>query len=113
LTADGSEFQRGRDAGTVAEKLAQHDRHFTAINGSIERLGNEMHQMNLTMQAIRDEARSRDSTTLATAEALKDADDAQRDIAARKWANFQKVFAAAAGLASVITVISIFLTLFH
>lgn len=107
------EFERGRDAGTVAEKLAQHDRHFAAINGSIERLGHEMHQLNLALQALRAEARARDDTAVATAAALKEATETSRDLSERKWARFQKLFAVAAGLAACVTIISVIITLLH
>jgi hypothetical protein len=109
-------FDRGETAGQIAERLAGHDRHFAAINGSLERIANEMHAMSLTQQAlstaltnglrqIADQQTERDRTVLTTAKALKDAEEARRDKTEQSWSPFQRLFAVLGALAAVAAVI--------
>jgi hypothetical protein len=107
------EFERGKDAGEISARLRQHDQHFTEINGSIAKMGSEMHQLNLKLQQVIDDGVNRDKTTMATALALKDEESRRRMAAELKWGRFQKVFAVLAGLAALVTVISVLIALFH
>lgn len=104
------DFQRGKEAGEVMSRLAGHDSHFAAINGSIDRLGDEVHQLNIKIQRFSDAAEAREKTTAATAEALAAADETRRAEAEHKWSGFQRFFAVIACLAAVITIASILYT---
>lgn len=57
-------FQRGREAATVDAKLAEHDRHLNAINGSVERLARSQEEMTRvqTRAVAAQEARDQDAT---------------------------------------------------
>lgn len=62
-------FDRGHIAGEIATRLADHDRHFDEINGSIGRFADEMQRLRLEVQRLADQAVSRDATVLTTASA--------------------------------------------
>ena len=47
-------YDRGELAGTIAARLANHDTHFAAINGSIADMVTEVHAQNLLLQELRD-----------------------------------------------------------
>lgn len=95
---ESEEYKRGHDAGGIAERLAGHDRHFEAINGSLADLVEEMHELTLAVQRLGDQAVSRDATVITTAAALKDADAARRDKTEQSWTPFTKFLAVLAGL---------------
>jgi len=48
------EYNRGVDAGKIDARLAGHDQHFAKINGSIEKMANEMHNLVLAVQQLKD-----------------------------------------------------------
>lgn len=78
-------FARGHAAGVIASRLAQHDAHFTIINGSIDRFTKEMQNMVLAMQRVSDQAEAARVTALVTAQALKDADDTRRALGEKRF----------------------------
>lgn len=55
-----SEFERGVEAGRVAQILTDHGKHFDGINGSIEKTAAEMAAMRLELQGLREDARLRE-----------------------------------------------------
>lgn len=98
-------YDRGVLAGEINARLAGHDAHFAAINGSMAKMAAEMHNLTLAVQRLGDQAVSRDATVLTTAAALKDAEDARRSKTEASWSPWQKLFAvlgAAAALAAVV-----------
>jgi hypothetical protein len=98
-------YDRGAAAGEIAARLAGHDKHFAAINGSLADIAKEMHALTLAVQRLGDQAVSRDATVVTTAAALKDAEDARRSKDDRSWSPIARLFAglgAAAALASLI-----------
>lgn len=101
--AGPSEFDRGHEAGEIAGKidarLAGHDRHFLDINGSIAKVGAELHVINLTVQRLADQAIARDATAIALAAALKEASEKRWSPFARLWLVVGAV-AAVAGIAA-------------
>jgi hypothetical protein len=99
---EGEAFDRGHAAGAIAERLASHDRHFSAINGSLDRLANEMHTLTLAVQRLGDQAVSRDATVVTTAAALKDAEEARRQSSEHSWSPWARAFAAVAALATAV-----------
>ena len=93
-----SDYDRGVIANAIETRLAGHDRHFEAINGSIARVASELHDLKLAMQRLADQAVARDATVITTASALKDADEARRHTADQRWSPWQKGFAVIAAL---------------
>lgn len=98
----GEAFERGHAAGAIAERLASHDRHFAAINGSLDRLASEMHALTLAVQRLGDQAVSRDATVVVTAAALKDAEEARRSKTESSWSPWTKGFATLAAVATAV-----------
>lgn len=109
-------YDRGTVAGKIDARLAGHDKHFARINGSLERIANEMHELRLAMQALaaqtnardqrlEDQAISRDATVLTTAAALKDAETARRDKSESNWTPLARVAVAVSAIAAVIGIV--------
>ena len=104
----GSEYDRGVLAGIIEQRLAGHDKHFEAINGSLARIATELGALTLSVQRLADQAVSRDATVKTTAEALEKARMAQKDIADQRWSPWQKGLAVLGGLVAL-TVLYYFL----
>lgn len=98
-------FDRGHLAGSIAERLAEHEKHLSKINGSIDRFGTEMHALTLAVQQLAAQAVSRDATAITTAKALKDADEARRAQAEQHWSPVQRILGAVAGLSALIGIV--------
>lgn len=73
--AEGGEYERGHRAGGTDERLAGHDKHFAAINGSIGDLVKEVQTVNLSIQRLQD--------TL----------EAKKQLGAQVWSGWQRAFA--------------------
>ena len=99
------EYQRGQKDGEIAgqinARLADHDRHFAAINGSVAKVAQELHGLNLAVQRLADSNIARDERVLATASALKDADDTRRAQITDRWSPWEK------GIALVVAVTAV------
>lgn len=102
-------YDRGHIAGEIAARLAGHDRHFEAINGSLADIANEMHALTLAVQRLGDQAISRDATVVTTAAALKDAEDARRAKGEQTWTPFARTIAVLGGLAALAAVVAFLL----
>lgn len=87
--------ERGFVAGQIDARLAGHDKHFADINGSIGRLADEVHVLNLNVQRLADDAKASARTVITTAAALKEASE-------KSWTPFQRGLAIAAVLAAVV-----------
>jgi hypothetical protein len=99
--SEPSDYDRGVTAGAIETRLAGHDKHFEALNGSLARVADELHGLKLAMQRLADQAVARDATVITTAAALKDADEARRRAADQRWSPWQKAFAVIATLGVV------------
>lgn len=97
-------YDRGRVDGAIAERLAGHDKHFAAINGSLADMVREMHDLTLAVQRLGDQAVARDATVVTTAAALKDAEEARRGSSERSWTPVARVLAIAGGVATIVGV---------
>lgn len=97
-------FERGTVAGKIEARLADHDRHFSLINGSLERVASELHDLKLAVQRLGDQAVSRDATVITTAAALKDAEAARRDKADQSWSPMTKIIAVIGALGVIVAV---------
>jgi len=98
-------YDRGHLAGEIAARLAGHDKHFGAINGSIEGLRLEMHQLTLAVQRLGDQAVSRDATVVTTAAALKDAEDARRAKSESSWSPMSRAATVLGALVALATLV--------
>lgn len=105
-------FDRGHTAGEIAEQLRRHEDHLAKINGSTEKtaqaleaLNGTQQQMALQLQRLADQMQASAKTVIATAAALKDADDARRNLDDQRWSPVARVFATVAALAAAVTVI--------
>jgi hypothetical protein len=101
-------FDRGRTAGEIAETLRRHDQHLGAINGSTEKtalalesLAQAQHKMAMQLQRLADQAESDAKTRVATASALKDAEEARRNVAETKWTPVARMVALVSVTATV------------
>jgi hypothetical protein len=102
-------YARGHAAGEIGARLASHDKHFAAINGSIGDLRDEMHSLTLAVQRLGDQAMAREATVLVTAAALKDSEEArrigevaERDKSEQSWSPWTRVFAVLAAIATAV-----------
>jgi len=81
-----NDYERGK----TDARLDDHDDHLAKINGSIERMSNEMHSLTLAIQRLVDQGTARDATVITTAAALRDAEKARRDKSEQTWSPFAK-----------------------
>jgi DNA anti-recombination protein RmuC len=95
------DYERGHLAGEIAARLADHDRHFEKINGSMERVATELHALNLNVQSLADQAKADAVTRVATAQALKDAEEARRNKDEQAWSPITRLFAVIAAIGVV------------
>ena len=95
-------YDRGAEAGRIEARLDQYDKHFQAINGSVADTARELHNLTLAVQRLGDQADASAATVIATASALKAADEARRDKTEQAWSPMQRGLAILAGLAAVI-----------
>jgi len=99
-------YDRGVVAGEIAARLAGHDRHFDAINGSLAELASEMHGMTLAVQRLADQAESNARTVITTAAALKEAEAARRRLSEQSWTPWQRLLAVLGGLVALTALIA-------
>lgn len=85
VSENGGQYDRGVAAGEIAQRLKQHDQHFAAINGSIDRVGDRLDTVVLQLQRLADAAEADRTTVVTTAAALKDAEAARRDTSEVRW----------------------------
>jgi hypothetical protein len=85
VTENGRDFDRGVAAGEISQRLKEHDQHFAKINGSMERVANELVKQTLAIQRMSDAMTANEATVLKTAAALKDAEEARRDRTETRW----------------------------
>lgn len=97
-------FERGSVAGKIEARLSDHDKHFAQINGSLERVGSELHGLKLAVQRLGDQAVARDATVITTAAALKDADQARRDKSDVSWTPIQRIIAVIGAIGVVLAI---------
>lgn len=68
----------------------------------------EVSKLKELTQTLDEQARARDKTAIALAQALKDADDARRDKDTKTWSPFAKTLAAVVGIAAVMSLLLIY-----
>jgi hypothetical protein len=109
-------YERGVTAGEIAETLRRHDDHLERINGSTEKTAqalvalNETQQMMaLQLQRLADQAESDAKTRVATAAALKDADEARRNQDETWWTPVARSIAL---LGALVALVGLFVTIY-
>jgi hypothetical protein len=105
VSENGSQYDRGVAAGEISARLAGHDKHFAAINGSLEKVASELHQLRMELQRQGDRAEADRATVITTAEALEKADSARRDAGEQRWSpltRFAAVVGAVAALGGIV-----------
>jgi len=78
-----AEYERGFVAGHIEGKidarLAEHDKHFDKINGSMARVAVALETLTLEVASLRQLGIADKATVIQTASALKDAEQGRRD----------------------------------
>lgn len=103
-------FDRGQIAGHIAEQLRRHEDHLAKINGSTEKtalaleaLNDTQQQMALQLQRLADQSAADAKTRVATAAALKEAEDARRVTAEGRWTPLARTLLVLGALVSLAT----------
>lgn len=114
----------GYDAGVIAgrtgQRLSEHDRHFEAINGSVEKsaaetrklreeLTAELHALILAVQRLADSAAADRATAVTLAAALKDADEARRSTTETRWSPMARLITVLVCLAALVSTVVLIL----
>jgi hypothetical protein len=113
MSAADDDYRRGHLAGGIAERLDSHDRHFAAINGSLEKIFSELHATRLAMQRMADQSVADAATVITTAAALEKAEAARRERGDQRWspvARLATVFGALAAVAGAVAAIAWYLS---
>lgn len=116
-------FARGKVAGEVDQRLQGHDVHFDKINGSLEKVAANMAALNMQVQGnlaqvqgnlaqvsmqvqrLTDKLNANEVTTVATALALKNADEVRREEADRGWSPLARWSTAVGILVALLSVV--------
>jgi hypothetical protein len=110
MSEDRDAYDAGHTAGAIDARLAGHDAHFAKINGSIERVADEMAGMKLLLQRLADSADADRKTVVVTAAALKDAEEARRSTTNDRWSPWQKAIALITGAGALAALAALILT---
>lgn len=96
------EFERGKIAGEIAQRLKGHDEHFAAINGQLGRIGDEMQGLKLQLARVADgitanlatvatTATAVEKERASTARAVEDQRTALRDSNDKRWSPLARI----------------------
>lgn len=107
---DREEYDRGHVAGGIDARLATHDRHFAAINGSVDRMGTELAGVKLALQRLADAADADRRTVVSTAQALKEAEDTRRAAGSDRWSPWQKLAVLIGALSALAGIVALIVT---
>ena len=105
MNENGGAYDRGVAAGEIAQRLAGHDQHLAKINGSMDRVADELRELRLQVQRLGDAMTADRATVVTTAAALKDADDARRDQNNQHWTPFQRGIAVIGAIGVIATIV--------
>jgi predicted nucleic acid-binding Zn-ribbon protein len=95
-------FDRGMEAGRVAEQLAAHGEHLGKINGSVEKSANALEALTNAVTELQTQSRNDREKLATTAEAVQKAND-------QNWRKLQRRFAKALYALSFLLVVLIIL----
>jgi len=109
-------YERGKVAGELAAKVAEKGQHLDKINGSMEKVATALANLVIGVKGIEQQMAADKETRVATAQALKDAEDARRHLEDdrrteddQKWSPLARVVllvSALSGLAGLIYLIA-------
>jgi hypothetical protein len=104
-------FARGEVSGKVDARLGDHDDHFHRINGSIDRMASAaelqaaaIQALVLVVQRLTDKMDASETRVIATAKALKEADEARRDKTDQSWSPLARWSLAVGIIAALIAI---------
>jgi hypothetical protein len=106
---DDGAYERGVSAGEITQRLADHDRHFAKLNGTMGDVAKALQGLTLAVQRLGDAADADRATVKTTAEALEKQDKARRDQSESRWSPAAKTIAVPGALAAVVTVVTLVL----
>lgn len=109
--SEPSDYDQGVIAGRIEARLAQHDKHFADLNGSIRELAGEVHNVVLAVQRLGDAAEADRATVIARAAALKEAEDTRRAQSETRWTPMARLITVIVAVAVVAGVIIAYFTL--
>jgi negative regulator of sigma E activity len=109
---DGA-YERGVTAGEIAQRLHAHDEHFQKLNGSMDGVAKALNGLTLAVQRLGDAADADRATVKTTAEALEKAELARRNASKRQWAPLTRIGVAAAAVAALASVVTLWLGHLH
>ena len=109
-------FVRGQASGRTDERLDGHDDHFRRINGSIERLADAtelqakgIQELVLVVQRLTDKIDASDDRVIATAKALREAEEARRAQTEQGWSPLARWGVAVGIIVGVIGAVVVYL----
>jgi hypothetical protein len=109
----GDDYERGVAAGEISARLAGHDAHFALINGSLIDVAAQMKAVNLQLQRMADAMQADRERAVATAAALREADEARRLAAERHWTPLSRMAVLAGALAALAGIAAFLITTFR
>ena len=90
-TDEQDAYDRGKVAGELARKVAEQGEHLDRINGSMERVADRLAALVQGVKAVEQQMAADKETRVATAQALKDAEDARRRADETRWSPLARV----------------------
>jgi predicted nucleic acid-binding protein len=93
-SADEIAYKRGQQDAVVAE----HTKHLDKINGTLERVSDQLTKLFEAMLRAAEQSAARDAVAVATAQTVKDTRQASIDHKTEEWKPWQKFMAVVAGL---------------
>jgi len=110
---DQTEYERGVAAGQVLSRLDSHDQHLNKINGSMERVADELKLLNLNVQHMADAAEADRAKAVVVAEALEK-EAAKRDkLNARRWTPVDRIIGIVFALVALASLAAWLIVHFH
>jgi DNA-binding FrmR family transcriptional regulator len=104
-TEEDTAYKRGMLDATVAE----HTKHLSRINGSLETISKQLNEAAHAMLIAAQQAASRDAIAVHTAQVVKETRQETIDKAEARWKPWQKVLAVIVALAAVFGAVLAFL----
>lgn len=106
--ASKAAYASGVEAGVILQRLQEHDRHFAKINGSMERIADQMGRMNSNLEKLNLQVISDAATRVTTAAAVKEYDEARRQQSVSTWTPLTRVLAVVGAIVGVVGTIITF-----
>lgn len=95
-------YAKGVEAGEIAARLLNHDKHFEALNGSLKEIAKSLGMVTQGLQSINDQMETRDKV-------LAEVEQERIAKAAKRWTPYTRVFAAIAALSTIVSLFTFLL----